>query len=64
MNYPYGSYNDKVIEYIAEIGCKVGITVKVGIADTQVDGRYELPRFDTNDFPPASDNYKKYEVEI
>jgi hypothetical protein len=27
------------------------------VADTDVHGRFELPRLDCNDFPPKSSNY-------
>ena len=57
LNYPYGSHNPNVLEYIASKGCKGGMTTKVEVADTAVHGRYELPRLDCNDFPPKSNNY-------
>lgn len=59
MNYPYGSYNDEVISYIREKGCVLGLTTDVKIADLSADNRYLLPRLDTNDFPPKSENYTK-----
>lgn len=60
MNYPYGSYNDEIIQYIKKNGCKVGITTKVNIADIKLDNQFALPRLDTNDFPPKSFNYNSY----
>lgn len=57
LNYPYGSRNPNVLRYIESRGCKAGMTVEVGTADTAVHGRYELPRLNCNDFPPKSDNY-------
>ena len=59
MNYPYGSYNDEVISYIKDKGCVLGLTTDVKIADLLEDNRYLLPRLDTNDFPPKSENYTK-----
>lgn len=59
MNYPYGSYNDEVISYIKDKGCVLGLTTDVKIADLSADNRYLLPRLDTNDFPPKSENYTK-----
>lgn len=56
MNYPYGSYADNVIDYVKEKGCKLGVTTDVSVASMN-DNRYKLPRLDTNDFPPKSDNY-------
>lgn len=61
MNYPYGSYNDKVTDYIASKGCVLGLTSEVRGADLEKDDRYRLPRLDCNDFPPKSNNYKEYE---
>lgn len=60
MNYPYGSYNEKVIECIAKRGCRLALTTKVAAADLDTDNRYELPRLDTNDFEPKSSNYLNY----
>lgn len=57
LNYPYGSYNPQVLQYIASRGCKAGMVTKVAVADTDVHGRFELPRLDCNDFPPKSSNY-------
>lgn len=60
MNYPYGSYNDEVVKYISDRGCKLGISTEVRIADISEDTIYAIPRLDTNDFPPKSENYKDY----
>lgn len=60
MCYPYGSYNDEVVQYIAKKGCKLAFSTKVAVADKNVDSRFELPRFDCVDFFPISDNYIKY----
>lgn len=59
MNYPYGSHNKDVVEYIRRRGCAMGLTTEVRAADMSTDGRYLLPRFDCNDFPPKSENYRK-----
>lgn len=59
FNYPYGSYNEAVIEYLRKKGCKLSMTTDVRVADIEKDNRYLLPRLDTNDFPPKSDNYLK-----
>ena len=58
MNYPYGNYNDDVLDFIKEKGACAGLTTKVGIAEIGVDKALQLPRFDCNDFPPKSENYK------
>lgn len=33
MNYPYGAYDNTVIEYLQGIGCKLGLTTEVRVAD-------------------------------
>lgn len=60
MCYPYGSYNDEVVRYISEKGCKLAFSTKVAAADKNNDSKFELPRFDCVDFFPISDNYLKY----
>ena len=57
MNYPYGSQNDNVVNYIKNQGCKLGLVTEVRKVEICKDNRYLLPRFDTNDFPPKSENY-------
>lgn len=59
MCYPYGSYNNIVKKYIACNGCKLGFTTEVKIANIENDDILTLPRLDTNDFPPKSNNYLK-----
>ena len=60
MNYPYGSYNQDVIDYISTKGCKLGLITAVRTVDIEKDNRYELPRFDCNDFPPKSERYLSF----
>lgn len=60
MNYPYGSYNQGVIDYIKSKGCVLGLTTVVGKADLTDANRFTLQRFDCNDFPPKSENYLRY----
>ena len=59
MNYPYGSYNDGVLNYIRGKGACLGLTTKVAVADLAQHGLLELPRLDCNDFPPKSEQYKQ-----
>ena len=59
MNYPYGSYNAEVLDYIKEQGACLGFTTDVRIADLQHDSPLELPRLDCNDYPPKSERYKE-----
>ena len=59
MNYPYGNYSREVIDYISSRGACLGLTTEVRVASLDMDDRFTLPRFDCNDFPPKSENYKK-----
>lgn len=59
MNYPYGNYNDGVVKYISDHGCRLGLTTEVRVADLDVDSQYEIPRLDCNDFPPKSSRYEE-----
>jgi peptidoglycan/xylan/chitin deacetylase (PgdA/CDA1 family) len=58
MCYPYGSYNDETLEYLKKTKCSFGFTTEVAVAQLPGDRCLELPRLDTNDFPPKSENYK------
>lgn len=51
MNYPYGGYNDSLINIIKQKGCKFAVTTNVNTADFDIDNIYTLPRLDTNDIP-------------
>ena len=62
MNYPYGSYNQDVIDYISSKGCKLGLITAVRTVDIEKDNPYELPRFDCNDFPPKSERYLSFNI--
>lgn len=62
MNYPYGSYNAEVLDYIKEQGACLGFTTDVRIADLEHDSPLELPRLDCNDFPPKSEKYKQVDA--
>ena len=58
INYPYGNWNDGVLDYIKSRGAVVGLTTEVRVAKIGVDENLKLPRLDCNDFPPKSENYK------
>lgn len=60
MNYPYGSYNQGVIDYIKSKGCVLGLTTDVDKAELTEENRFTLQRLDCNDFPPKSENYLKF----
>ena len=59
-NYPYGNYNEMVIDYVKKNGCIIGLSTEARVADLKYDNKYCLPRLDCNDFPPISDGYKKF----
>lgn len=60
MNYPYGDYSDEVVEFIKDKGAVIGLTTDVAVARIGMDSNFLLPRLDCNDFPPKSENYKKW----
>lgn len=60
--YPYGSQNEDVIDCIKREGGLAGFTTVVGKAGIPVNCRFTIPRLDTNDFPPKSNNYNKIGV--
>ena len=56
MNFPYGSYNQDVVQYVKDKGAVLGFTTEVKIG---VDNRFTLPRLDCNDFPPKSERFRE-----
>lgn len=58
--YPYGSYSDMVIRVAKSLGATSGLATDVAIYHPGKDDIYKIPRLDTNDFPPKSDNYMNY----
>ncbi|MCI8769748.1 MAG: polysaccharide deacetylase family protein [Lachnospiraceae bacterium] len=59
MNYPYGSYNTDVLDFLGNAGACIGLTTEVAVADLDKHKSLELPRLDCNDFPPKSNIYKR-----
>lgn len=51
MCYPYGSYDKNSKLILSQLGFKAAFTTEVRVADLKKDGRYTLPRLDTNDIP-------------
>jgi peptidoglycan/xylan/chitin deacetylase (PgdA/CDA1 family) len=51
MCYPYGGFNDSLLQVLRARNCRLGFTVEARIADLNVDSRLMLPRLDTNDLP-------------
>jgi len=54
MNYPYGVYNNSLIDIIRKKNCKFALTTKVGIASLSKDNAFTLERLDTNDLPKVA----------
>jgi peptidoglycan/xylan/chitin deacetylase (PgdA/CDA1 family) len=52
MSYPYGGYNNALIEILKMSGCKLAMSdLRTGIANLRQDNIFALPRLDTNDLP-------------
>lgn len=58
--YPYGGYNDEVIQKAKSLGAASGLTIDVSVYHPDQDDLYKIPRLDTNDFPPKSENYLQF----
>jgi len=62
MCYPYGAYNDSLIEILKKKGCAFAFTTKAGIADFSKENAYTLERFDANDLPKLSNFHSNSQV--
>ena len=49
--YPYGGYNDSLLDLLRARRCRLGLGVDPRVADLGADERLALPRVDTNDLP-------------
>jgi len=49
MCYPYGGFNDSLLQILRNRRCPLGFTAEARVADLDVDDRLTLPRLDTND---------------
>jgi peptidoglycan/xylan/chitin deacetylase (PgdA/CDA1 family) len=49
--YPYGGFNDSLLQILRERQCQLGFGVEARIANLNLDERLTLPRIDTNDLP-------------
>lgn len=58
--YPYGSCSDPVIAQIKKMGASAGLATEVRAYVPGTDDMFRIPRLDTNDFPPKSEEYLKY----
>lgn len=57
MSYPFGSYNEDMIEFIKSQGCKLAFLSQVGLSEVSEADRYKILRYDTVDFPPIGTSY-------
>jgi len=55
MCYPYGAYNDSLLEILKSRNCVAAVTTATDIADLARDSALTLPRLDTNDLPKVVD---------
>lgn len=51
MCYPYGAYNDSLLNTLRKSGCTIGLTVESKVARIGENDPLLLPRLDTNDIP-------------
>ena len=49
--YPYGGFNDSLLQLLRSRGCRLGFSVEARMADLDQDDRLTLPRIDTTDLP-------------
>ena len=54
MCYPFGAYNADTLALLAEAGCALGVTTRVGLVG-DFGAPLEMPRLDTNDLPRTRD---------
>ncbi len=54
MCYPYGSYDEKVMEVLKKTKCKMALTTKHELFDSKTDSAFAIPRLDTNNLPKDS----------
>ena len=54
MCFPYGAYNDSLLENLKSLGCAVGLSTEARVADISKDMPLALPRLDTNDYYPLA----------
>ena len=54
MCYPYGAYDQEVVELLKEKNCRIGLTTEVAVAKPSLSSALTLPRLDTNDLPKNS----------
>jgi hypothetical protein len=55
MNYPYGGWNESLLQILRRKGCTAGLSTRVDVADLDRDDALLLPRLNTNDLPTRAD---------
>ena len=53
MCYPFGSYNDSLVQIMKSKNCKLALTTQADIAVLNKENAFTLPRLDTNDLPKS-----------
>jgi peptidoglycan/xylan/chitin deacetylase (PgdA/CDA1 family) len=51
IGYPYGGFNESLLEILRDRHCRVGFGVEARVANLDVDDPLTIPRLDTNDLP-------------
>ena len=51
MCYPHGAYNNDTVKLLDEYNCGIAFKDSGGETILDIDRRYDLARYDTNDFP-------------
>lgn len=54
MCYPYGGWNESLLQVLREKGCGLGFTTEVDLGNVENHNPLLLPRLDTNDLPKAA----------
>ncbi len=55
LGYPYGGVDERVVDTVRRLGCRVALTTEVDVADLDRHHPLTLPRLDTNDLPRRAD---------
>ncbi|NMA79658.1 MAG: hypothetical protein GX967_03315, partial [Clostridiales bacterium] len=60
ISHPYSDYSDDAFNLLEKKGCKLGLTMRLKIADIKSDNQYELGRVYAEDMPPNSNQLAEY----
>ena len=56
MSYPFGAYDDTLINILKKKGCSLAVTTETNIAQLSKENAFTLQRLRTNDLPVVSDS--------